>query len=80
MRLVPISIIFPVGAAAFPDYRGQLNEIAYDRVTDLSNPPRVAIIGAGITGLTLAHELSGAGIDVEIYEAGRAIGGELGRG
>lgn len=51
---------------------------ADDRVTNQTSRPRVAIIGAGITGLTLAHELSGSGIDVEVFEAGPAIGGELG--
>ncbi len=38
---------------------------------------KVAIVGAGITGLTLAHELSKRGHAVEIFEAGRAPGGEL---
>ena len=38
---------------------------------------KVAIIGAGITGLTLAHELVKRGREVEIFEAGPAPGGEL---
>lgn len=38
----------------------------------------VAIIGAGITGLTVAFELSRRGIAVDIYEAGSSVGGELG--
>lgn len=47
-------------------------------MTNQEGRPRVAIIGAGITGLTLAHELAGSGIEVEVFEAGPAIGGELG--
>ena len=47
-------------------------------MTNGKGRPRVAIIGAGITGLTLAHDLAGAGVEVEVFEAGPAIGGELG--
>ena len=38
---------------------------------------RIAIIGAGITGLTLAYLLNRRGHDVALYEAGNAPGGEL---
>ncbi len=47
----------------------------------MSEPVRtrkIAIIGAGITGLTLAYELACQGFQVEVFEAGTAIGGELG--
>lgn len=42
-------------------------------MNDLPGPPirrpeRVAIVGAGIAGLSLAHALGRAGIDVELYE------------
>ncbi len=47
-------------------------------MTNQEGRPRAAIIGAGITGLTLAHQLAGSGIEVEVFEAGPAIGGELG--
>ena len=33
------------------------------------NPPTVAVIGAGVGGLTAAVALRAKGIDVEIYEA-----------
>ena len=39
---------------------------------------RVAIIGAGITGLTLAHELLKHDCTVTLYEAAPRAGGELG--
>ena len=38
---------------------------------------RIAIVGAGITGLTLAYLLEQRGHTVEVFEAGRAPGGEL---
>lgn len=37
----------------------------------------VAIIGAGITGLALARQLAGAGVDCEIFEAASTPGGLL---
>ncbi|HJO07142.1 MAG TPA: NAD(P)/FAD-dependent oxidoreductase [Chloroflexota bacterium] len=39
---------------------------------------RVAIIGAGITGLTAGYELARRGLAVDVYEAAPEIGGELG--
>lgn len=41
-------------------------------------PPRVAILGAGITGLTAAWHLANAGISATIYERSRRIGGAIG--
>lgn len=37
----------------------------------------VAIIGAGIAGLTAAHELTRQGIDCEVFEKSRALGGRM---
>ncbi|MFO0865498.1 MAG: FAD-dependent oxidoreductase [Gemmataceae bacterium] len=36
---------------------------------------RVAVIGAGAAGITAAYELAKGGADVDVYEAGDAVGG-----
>ncbi len=36
---------------------------------------RVAVVGAGFTGLTAAYRLAQAGFDVEVFEAGAEVGG-----
>jgi protoporphyrinogen oxidase len=36
---------------------------------------KVVIIGAGIAGLTVAHELVEKGFEVEVYEKGEVAGG-----
>ena len=40
-------------------------------------PPRVAIVGAGIAGLSAAHHLAKAGIHAEVFEAGARAGGRI---
>jgi len=37
---------------------------------------RVAIFGAGVAGLSAAHELACRGYQVEVYESGHAVGGK----
>ncbi|NOK11184.1 NAD(P)/FAD-dependent oxidoreductase [Corallococcus exercitus] len=39
--------------------------------------PRVAVIGAGMSGLALARVLTGAGFDVRVLDKGRGPGGRL---
>ena len=41
------------------------------------NAPRIAIIGAGIAGLSAAHALAKSGVASEIYEAGARAGGRI---
>ncbi len=38
---------------------------------------RVAIVGAGIAGATLARRLTDAGMSVEVFEKSRGTGGRL---
>lgn len=37
----------------------------------------VAVVGAGVAGLTVAHELARAGLSVRVYEAGDRVGGRM---
>ncbi|MFN2312678.1 MAG: NAD(P)/FAD-dependent oxidoreductase [Spirochaetia bacterium] len=50
-----------------------------DHPTPIGGRLRVAVVGAGISGLTAANELAAAGIEVTIFERGRGPGGRAGR-
>jgi monoamine oxidase len=39
--------------------------------------PRIAIVGAGIAGLSAAHALAKGGLDADLYEAGARPGGRI---
>ena len=39
--------------------------------------PRIAIIGAGLAGATLANRLTGSGVTVDLFEKSRGTGGRL---
>jgi monoamine oxidase len=40
-----------------------------------ANPPSIAIVGAGLAGLTCAYRLKQAGLNAQIYEASSRVGG-----
>ncbi len=40
-------------------------------------PPHIAIVGAGITGLTTAHHLRRRGLEVTVFEADDSVGGRI---
>jgi protoporphyrinogen oxidase len=42
------------------------------------NSPRVAVVGAGLLGLTAAYRLNQAGVSVVVYESGKTLGGLAG--
>ena len=57
---------------------GVKETLARIREKDSGRPrKRVAVLGAGMAGLVAAHELSGLGHDVVIYEASSRIGGRV---
>ena len=74
--------IFFAGEATFHK-RNSTVHAAYEsgmRVAGmLSKKPhqRIAIVGAGISGLAAAHRLAGMGLEVVVYEARDRIGGRL---
>ena len=43
----------------------------------MEDRPRIAVIGAGIAGLTCARELTAAGLAPVVFEKGRGLGGRL---
>jgi monoamine oxidase len=49
----------------------------YVTLKPVNKPPRIAIIGAGIAGLTTGYRLSQAGIPFEIYEGSSRAGGRI---
>src|SRR5439155_23206712 len=40
-----------------------------------ATPPRIAVVGAGLAGLTCAHRLKQAGLNADVYEASMRTGG-----
>jgi monoamine oxidase len=54
------------GATTF----GRFTKAAYG-----ATPPKIAIIGAGLAGLTCAYRLKQAGLTAQVYEASSRIGG-----
>ncbi len=74
--------LFFAGEAVFPDHNGTVHA-AYESGqrtagTVLEHDIRkIAIIGAGMSGLSAAHRLSQQGLDVSVFEARDRIGGRV---
>ena len=49
-----------------------------NKLTDQQSPPRVAIIGGGLAGLAAAVAAVEKGLEVELFEARRRLGGRAG--
>jgi len=45
------------------------------KIVNAATAPRVAIVGAGLAGLTAAYRLQQAGINAQVYEASSRVGG-----
>jgi len=43
----------------------------------LAESPKIAVVGAGYSGLTAAYELNKRGFPVEVYEARNRVGGRV---
>ncbi|WP_136658093.1 FAD-dependent oxidoreductase [Nitratireductor sp. XY-223] len=74
--------IFFAGEAVHPDYNSTVHA-AYESgrrtagfVLD-RNLRRVAVVGAGMSGLAAAHRLAAAGVDATVFEARDRIGGRV---
>jgi monoamine oxidase len=59
------------GAVAFGELPGVVGR------TQAANAPRVAIVGAGISGLAAALRLQDSGVKSMVYEANTRIGGRM---
>ncbi|MEL7498254.1 MAG: FAD-dependent oxidoreductase [Planctomycetota bacterium] len=43
----------------------------------IDSPPRIAVIGAGISGLIAARTLTDQGLEVTVFDKGRGVGGRM---
>lgn len=74
--------LFFAGEATHPSYNSTVHaafesgQFAADAVAE-TDAKRVAIIGAGVAGLTAATQLWNADVDVTVYEARDRIGGRI---
>jgi monoamine oxidase len=74
--------LFFAGEATHPDYNSTVHaafdsgQIAADAVQQ-TNARRIAVVGAGISGLSAAKTLSAEGFEVTVFEARDRIGGRI---
>ncbi len=66
------ALVYELAASA----RRDLPEPAWWKSLDRNIPPRVAVIGGGVAGLTAARELERGGASVTVYEARDEVGGK----
>ena len=58
-----------------PAHRADAGAQALDRLEDLGLRVKVAVIGGGWAGIAAAVELTAAGVNTTLFEAGRVLGG-----
>ena len=78
----PNPILGRVRARPLASHARRLDVDAYAEWTTrpaLSRPPTIGIIGAGLAGLTCARVLQDHGLDVTLFDKGRAPGGRMSR-
>ncbi|GAB4393263.1 MAG: NAD(P)/FAD-dependent oxidoreductase [Gammaproteobacteria bacterium] len=59
-------------------YKQLFNEIQYSGQTKITQPKSVAVVGAGLAGMTAAVYLADRGFNVTVIEANDYLGGKLG--
>jgi photolyase PhrII len=76
----PQPIIGSVRPRPLEQHRQRLNLEQYQAWVDrasVDEPPRVAVVGAGISGLLCARTLHDHGLQVELFEKSRGAGGRM---
>ncbi len=51
--------------------------MSFSQISQASTKQDVAIIGAGLAGLTAAYRMQKNGVNVEVYEARKRVGGRV---
>lgn len=76
----PRPILGRVRGREVEDHARRLDVAAYARLTGrpaLTPAPRVAVVGAGMAGLTAARALADHGLQVRVFDKGRRPGGRM---